>query len=262
MELTDVVTLNVGGCLYSTTRSTLLAMRCREGGETYFHLLLKGNFKTTRDKDGNIFIDRDGEVFKYILRILRNQSWKGLGLSQDLAPLVRQEAEYFMLAPPVPSAEPVVPSDNDVLKYHLTLRDDSDEHWIQQNEGRWTKLVAVTQERFAAARSTAMKWTFATPLYYHPSSSTEVQREATRPGWKEFLGTNATLEVESLEMYEFLSQNHSKIVWLFKSRFSLTVSVVRLEFPPHSLIKITDMAKSSGLGLFNGTILHAVFIGT
>jgi hypothetical protein len=40
----DLVTLNVGGKIYSTTKSTLLSQKSVDGGDTFFHSLFHGKF--------------------------------------------------------------------------------------------------------------------------------------------------------------------------------------------------------------------------
>ncbi|KAK3256651.1 hypothetical protein CYMTET_34224 [Cymbomonas tetramitiformis] len=64
--MSRVIELNVGGEVYSTTEFTL-----RAHGESFFNSLLKGDFQQTRDSNGRLYIDRDGEVFKPILAWMR-----------------------------------------------------------------------------------------------------------------------------------------------------------------------------------------------
>jgi hypothetical protein len=63
-----IVKLNVGGVKYTTTTTTLSKL----GG--FFASLCKYDeqFETLKDENGRIFIDRDGEIFKYILNFLRS----------------------------------------------------------------------------------------------------------------------------------------------------------------------------------------------
>jgi len=68
----EVVTLNIGGFLYTTMKSTLLA-----SDSTYFRSLFKLNLADERnkyavDKDNNYFIDRNGRLFEPILRYLHS----------------------------------------------------------------------------------------------------------------------------------------------------------------------------------------------
>jgi len=83
------IKLQVGSVIYHTTASTLLKYK-----DSYFHGLLNPNFKLS---DGDIlFIDRDGEVFKYVLEYLmygKLISVIDIGMLQKL--LV--DADYYIL---------------------------------------------------------------------------------------------------------------------------------------------------------------------
>lgn len=68
----EVVTLNVGGELYTTSVATLTKYP-----DSMLGVMFNGKFPTTtKDKQGNCFIDRDGEMFKYILNYLRTGQCK------------------------------------------------------------------------------------------------------------------------------------------------------------------------------------------
>lgn len=66
-SIDDVLTLNVGGILYTTRKSTLQSI-----DNTFIDILVSGRFKPTLDAQQNIFIDRDGTLFKHILNFLRD----------------------------------------------------------------------------------------------------------------------------------------------------------------------------------------------
>jgi hypothetical protein len=72
----SVLSLNVGGTIYATTADTV-------SGSPYLRALISSSWKTTRDQQGHIFIDRDGHMFASILYFLRNQElpdvtdWEG-----------------------------------------------------------------------------------------------------------------------------------------------------------------------------------------
>ena len=68
----DIVSLNVGGIIYTTTRSTLLSADSNQ--DNYFTSLLSKRFPVLKDNQGNIFIDRDGKNFRYIINYLRGGS--------------------------------------------------------------------------------------------------------------------------------------------------------------------------------------------
>ena len=60
-----MIQLNVGGIIYVTTKTTL----CKS---PYFAGSLSEKFSVDVDRKGNIFIDRNGEYFGYILEFLRS----------------------------------------------------------------------------------------------------------------------------------------------------------------------------------------------
>ena len=62
----DVIKLNVGGVMYVTTRSTL----CQPG--SWFETMFSGKMEPGIQIDGAYFIDRDGEMFRYVINYMRN----------------------------------------------------------------------------------------------------------------------------------------------------------------------------------------------
>lgn len=63
----EIITLNVGGTIYTTARSTLLQF-----GDTMLGAMFSGRHHTlSKDKNGNLFIDRDGPMFRHVLNFLR-----------------------------------------------------------------------------------------------------------------------------------------------------------------------------------------------
>lgn len=66
-----MIKINVGGKVYQTTENTLRF-------SPYFNALLNETYDNTKDENGNIFIDRDPKLFKYILSFLRNNNKKNL----------------------------------------------------------------------------------------------------------------------------------------------------------------------------------------
>ena len=79
-----VVGLNVGGANFTTTAETLR-------GCPYFETLLSGRFKVARDGAGNVFVDRDGQRFRYILNFLREGTLHVAENDPQKARLVYQE---------------------------------------------------------------------------------------------------------------------------------------------------------------------------
>jgi len=61
------IKLNVGGVLYKTSLTTLV-----KDPNSMLAVMFSGRFELQVDEDGSYFIDRDGELFRYILNYLRN----------------------------------------------------------------------------------------------------------------------------------------------------------------------------------------------
>lgn len=86
----EVVTLDVGGLLFKTTKFTLTKYR-----NTFFTGLFKMN-SPLRQKDGSIFIDRDGKHFRLLLNFMRSGR---IMMPEDHTERkeVMIEAEYYCL---------------------------------------------------------------------------------------------------------------------------------------------------------------------
>lgn len=63
----SIVKLNVGGIKYTTLESTINKY------DSFLSSLISGRHSVITDDDGYIFIDRDGEIFKYILNFFRDE---------------------------------------------------------------------------------------------------------------------------------------------------------------------------------------------
>lgn len=59
VQMGELVTLNVGGCVYSTSLSTL-----QRYPDSMLGAMFRGELPTVRDARGNYFIDRDGPLFR------------------------------------------------------------------------------------------------------------------------------------------------------------------------------------------------------
>ncbi|KAL5010201.1 hypothetical protein ScPMuIL_012506 [Solemya velum] len=88
------VRLDVGGNVYTTSRLTLT-----RDSESMLAAMFSGRHEVVTEKDGTVFIDRDGTHFRYILNYLRDG-----GLSVDALPRNRQilrelrnEAVFYQL---------------------------------------------------------------------------------------------------------------------------------------------------------------------
>ncbi|XP_069119145.1 BTB/POZ domain-containing protein KCTD21-like [Argopecten irradians] len=90
-ERDRIIKLNVGGALYTTSKSVMTSVR---GG--FLDRVAVGEINSMRDHRGTIFIDRDGHVFRYVLNYLRTckltvpQGYKELYL-------LREEADFYGL---------------------------------------------------------------------------------------------------------------------------------------------------------------------
>jgi len=63
--MTDPVTLNVGGHMYTTSLTTLTRYP-----DSMLGAMFRGDFPTARDSQGNYFIDRDGPLFRLSRNLL------------------------------------------------------------------------------------------------------------------------------------------------------------------------------------------------
>jgi len=86
--------VNVGGTKYATSVTTLLSE-----ANSYFTSMLGGDWAETDQQE--LFIDRDGELFKHVLRFLRASPEGRLQIVQSLTraekALLREEASVFQL---------------------------------------------------------------------------------------------------------------------------------------------------------------------
>ena len=83
-----IVTLNVGGVRFCTSSDTLM-----KGGTTLSEMF-SGGMPIKRDKDGAVFIDRDGKHFNTILNFLRNGTVPLPKTELELEEL-KLEAEFY-----------------------------------------------------------------------------------------------------------------------------------------------------------------------
>ena len=88
----QVISLNVGGTLYTTTIGTLTRYP-----ESMLGAMFNGQYLPTNlDKQGSYFIDRDGPTFKYILQYMRSGE---LCLPNDFQELdiLQAEVDYYQI---------------------------------------------------------------------------------------------------------------------------------------------------------------------
>jgi hypothetical protein len=96
-----LITINVGGVLYTTTAATL------RNAPGHSMLAATGAMLAADppqmqpgglDANGHLFIDRDGPLFAYILRFLRNGGRVALPADASTTYAIQLEAEFFGLA--------------------------------------------------------------------------------------------------------------------------------------------------------------------
>jgi hypothetical protein len=91
--MTDIIKLNIGGVKYQTTYDTI-----RKDDNSMLSSMFSGRHKLlSMDLDGYYFIDRNGEVFKYIIKYLRDGKINFSNMSDDTKNDLLDEAEYYNL---------------------------------------------------------------------------------------------------------------------------------------------------------------------
>lgn len=90
-----IVELNVGGVHYTTSAATL----CKKPG-TMLAAMFSGRYEVLKGSDGRVFLDRDGELFAYILCYLRDDTVPvTLDTDELLLRRLQLEFEFFNLEP-------------------------------------------------------------------------------------------------------------------------------------------------------------------
>ncbi|XP_078599598.1 BTB/POZ domain-containing protein KCTD6-like [Branchiostoma floridae x Branchiostoma japonicum] len=97
MSSNNIVNLNVGGHIYTTTRSTLTSydsVLSTMVSQAPLRRRAHGNSAALLDDQGRFFIDWDGTVFRHVLNFLRIG---GLVLPDEFKEfdLLEMEAEYY-----------------------------------------------------------------------------------------------------------------------------------------------------------------------
>ncbi len=88
--MTEAITFNVGGAIFTTTRETLL-----KEANSKLALIARGSLYCVRDAaTGAYLLDRDGKHFPLILNFLRD-SWCLLPASSEERRELLQEVRYY-----------------------------------------------------------------------------------------------------------------------------------------------------------------------
>lgn len=111
--MNSVITLNVGGTLYTTTQSTLLKYP-----DSMLGALVSKDFASTLDGNGHLFIDRDGEAFKYVLNFLRSSQLCLPSNFTDID-LLAAEADFYQVTPLIDAVKQIQDSGKRKEKAHL-----------------------------------------------------------------------------------------------------------------------------------------------
>merc|ERR1712150_80614 len=82
---------NVGGHLFCTSIQTLMT------GDTMLSVMFSKRMPLNRDKDGYVFIDRDGKHFRIILNFLRDGFIPRPSTNLDIKEL-KIEAEFYSIS--------------------------------------------------------------------------------------------------------------------------------------------------------------------
>jgi len=88
----DIIKLNIGGIKYQTSYNTI-----GKDDESMLSSMFSGRHNIKTDSEGYYFIDRNGEVFKYILKYLRDGKINFNDMTNDTKNDLLDEANYYNL---------------------------------------------------------------------------------------------------------------------------------------------------------------------
>ncbi|XP_072050110.1 BTB/POZ domain-containing protein KCTD21-like [Amphiura filiformis] len=89
--MAEIVKLNVGGVIYTTSRSTLTKYP-----NSMLGTMFSGRLPTTKDEYGNYWIDGNGDIFRYVLEFLRRGCLMVPDHFQDFE-ILEKEADFYQL---------------------------------------------------------------------------------------------------------------------------------------------------------------------
>jgi len=92
---TKVINLNVGGKRYTTTLTTLT-----QQSDSMLGAMFSGRHELVLDNEKNVFIDRDGGLFKHVLSLLRDGDHWEPPLDSALRRSLVKEFDYYGLCCP------------------------------------------------------------------------------------------------------------------------------------------------------------------
>lgn len=88
--MSDIIKLNIGGVRYETTLDTL-----KHDSKSMLYSMFSGKYKLKPCNDGYHFIDRNGNLFNYIIKFLRDGNINLDGLSYREINDILDEANYY-----------------------------------------------------------------------------------------------------------------------------------------------------------------------
>ena len=91
--MTNIIKLNVGGVLYQTTQDTLT-----KDQDSMLASMFSGRHPLKPDENGYHFIDRDGKLFEYILKFLRDDKIYLKNIPDVTLECILDEAHYYCLS--------------------------------------------------------------------------------------------------------------------------------------------------------------------
>lgn len=106
-QFQNVVTLNIGGTIHTTSLSTLLKYP-----DSMLAVMFSGRHHLATDDQGRYFIDRDGKLFIHILNYLRDNKMPPLSLAVD----VYEEAQYYNIVPLITALNSTCPVASDKIR--------------------------------------------------------------------------------------------------------------------------------------------------
>ncbi|XP_039266490.2 BTB/POZ domain-containing protein KCTD7-like [Styela clava] len=107
IQFQNVITLNIGGTIHTTSLSTLLKYP-----DSMLAVMFSGRHHLAMDDQGRYFIDRDGKLFIHILNYLRENKMPPLSLVMD----VYEEAQYYNITPLISALNSTCPVASDKIR--------------------------------------------------------------------------------------------------------------------------------------------------